>query len=207
MDSGMPRSRSTSMKGAHWAITSLATARCRPFPKSALLDQVDLAHPAEHSRVFAVEELDGRDDRPGARKVGKGHRQGHVNTRRGTGQHAGRVGEVVLEGGEDGGSRAVEVVGAGRVHREHLADAVDVHEADARLAQVAHDLVEGYGGAAEGAEVEVRVDDGGLGLGGAVVADRIERWQERGQGGWGGGRAGGGEEAECGGWDSAGQGG
>ena len=85
----------------------------------------------------------------------------------------GGVDEVVLQRRRHPRAGAVQVVGAGGGHREHLADASDGGEQDAGLLEILHDLLERDGGAAERADVYVGVDHGGLGLHGAVVARRI----------------------------------
>ena len=54
-----------------------------------------------------------------------------------------------------------------------LADAVHVGEQDAGRLEVLDNLVERDGRSAERPEVDVRVEDGGLGLHGPVVAGRV----------------------------------
>ena len=63
----------------------------------------------------------------------------------------------------------------GRRSRQHLADPVDVGEQDAGRFEVTQDLLERDGGSAERPEVDVCVDDRGVGLHGPVVAGRVAR--------------------------------
>ena len=95
------------------------------------------------------------------------------------------IDEVVLQRRRHQRAWAVQVVGAGGGHREHLADTSDVGEQDAGFLEVLHDLLERDGGATERAEVHVGVDHGSLGLHGAVVARRVaaaEHLQRQSQG-------------------------
>ena len=87
-------------------------------------------------------------------------------------RQGGRVGEVVAQRRGDADAWAVEVVGARRRRREHLADAHHRGEAHPGRLQVADQLVEGNRGTVERAEVDVGVGDGRMGLGGAVEACR-----------------------------------
>ena len=195
----MPRSCSTRMNGSHLAIASRGTGEW-PFRKSACFTRLtspihaNIPGYSASSSSMPGRTVSGRD------RSGEGHGQRCVDAVQRAGHDASRVGEVVLERGRHERSGTVEVVGAWRVHGEHLPDPVDVHEPYAGVAQVSQELVEGDGTAAEGSEVEVAVHDRGLRLGGAVVASglgglgRLERLDAG--AGWGGAGGGGAKESD-----------
>ena len=148
--------------------------------EQGLFDQIQLPHPAKQAWIVFVENRHLGQHLGGARQVGKGHRQHQLQIVGLKIQAVLCVAEVTLERGLKRHSRTVQRVGAGRLDRQALTDAIEIGEQHAALAQVVQQVREGQRRPAEGARMQMGVHHRQRQPLVAVIASTLP-WNEVGQ--------------------------